>query len=215
MPRSRNSNRRRRGVTYSGQKTTHDTDGLPGYPAIDLFAKPGTPFLAPENGRIVRLSGRGGTSGQVYGYSIYFQGVSGRRYFITHLNKARAPLGSYKAGQVIGTISAWSGGATHAHVGMNDDRLKAQPAYGGFSTEVSTGQKQPEPAAEPQTMVSPPTGEPPPNAPPINVPPMPELPGSTPQFAPRDPSEAWKLIAAQSLASPEAQRWARLTDPNA
>jgi murein DD-endopeptidase MepM/ murein hydrolase activator NlpD len=113
------------GFTYRGEKLTHDTDGLPGYPAIDMFAKPGTPFLAPENGRIIRLSGRGGTSGNVYGWSVYFQGESGRRYFITHLNKQRAPRGArLKAGQPIGTVSAWSGGDPHAHVGIREPRRR-------------------------------------------------------------------------------------------
>lgn len=105
------------GITYTGQKITHDTDGLPGFPAVDLFAKPGTPFTAPEDGRIVRHSGRGGTSGQVYGRSIYFQGKSGKLYFVTHLGTVAAK-GSYRKGQQLGTVSAWSGGSPHAHVGI-------------------------------------------------------------------------------------------------
>lgn len=113
------------GLTYSGQKLTHDTDGLPGYPAVDLFAKPGTPFLAPEDGRVVRLSGRGGTSGNVYGWSVYFLGKSGRKYFITHLNKQRA-RGRLAAGDVIGTVSPWDGGATHAHVGIHEPRRRGR-----------------------------------------------------------------------------------------
>jgi murein DD-endopeptidase MepM/ murein hydrolase activator NlpD len=109
-----------RGITYSGEKLTHNTDGLEGYPAIDQFAKPGTPFEAPENGRVVRHSGHGGTSGQVYGYSVYFKGDSGKEYFITHLAPQRARLNSrLRKGQVIGRVSPWSGGAPHAHVGIN------------------------------------------------------------------------------------------------
>lgn len=100
------------------QKTTHQTSGLGGFPAQDWFGKPGTAILAPENGRIVRHSGSGGTSGQVYGWSLYFDGAqTGNLYYITHL-AWRAPLGAYKRGDVIGTISAWSGGAPHAHVGI-------------------------------------------------------------------------------------------------
>jgi hypothetical protein len=107
----------RGGITYSGQKFTHDTDGLPGYPAVDIFAKPGTPFLAPEDGRIIRHSGRGGTSGNVYGRSIYFRGKSGRTYFITHLTNV-APKGSYRKDQRIGAVSPWDSGDEHAHVGV-------------------------------------------------------------------------------------------------
>jgi hypothetical protein len=105
------------GITYSGQKFTHPTSGLAGYPAVDLFAKPGTPFLAPEDGQIIRHSGRGGTSGNVYGRSIYFQGKSGKTYFVTHLGTV-APKGRYRKGQRLGTVSPWSGGDPHAHVGV-------------------------------------------------------------------------------------------------
>lgn len=108
------------GITYSGEKFTHQTSGLAGYPAIDQFAKPGTSFNAPEDGTIIRHSGRGGTSGQVYGYSVYFKGKSGKTYFITHLGPNRAPVGSrLKRGQRIGRVSPWSGGSPHAHVGVH------------------------------------------------------------------------------------------------
>lgn len=109
------------GITYHGQKLTHPTDGLPGYPAVDVFAPAGTPFLAPEDGKVIRLSGRGGTSGNVFGWSVYFKGISGRTYFITHLNKNRA-RGSVKAGQPLGTVSPWQSGDSHAHVGIKGTR---------------------------------------------------------------------------------------------
>jgi hypothetical protein len=130
MPKRRNH----KGITYSGQATTHDTDGLKGYPAVDIFAAPGTPFRAPERGRIVRISGHPGkTDGNVFGQSIYFQGVSGRKYFITHLGSVREK-GRYDAGSILGTVSAWSGGSSHAHVGWNDDNLKGSPNYAAIQT---------------------------------------------------------------------------------
>jgi Transglycosylase SLT domain len=106
-----------KGITYSGQKFTHPTSGLGGYPAVDLFAKPGTPFTAPEAGTVYRHSGRGGTSGGIYGRSIYFKGQSGKDYFITHLGQI-APKGRYRRGQTLGTVSPWKSGAPHAHVGV-------------------------------------------------------------------------------------------------
>lgn len=107
------------GITYKGQRLTHDTDGLPGYPAVDLFAKPGTPFKAPEDGKIVRISGHPGTtSGNVFGQSVYFQGRSGTTYFITHLGTV-APRGVYRRGQALGTVSRWDSGSPHAHVGVH------------------------------------------------------------------------------------------------
>jgi hypothetical protein len=108
-----------KGITFSGQKFTHQTDGLPGYPAVDIFAKPGTPFLAPEDGQIIRISGhKGTTSGNVFGQSIYFRGKSGRTYFITHLGTV-ASLGRYRRGSTLGTVSRWDSGSSHAHVGVH------------------------------------------------------------------------------------------------
>lgn len=109
------------GITYSGQPSTHPTDGLPGYPARDIFAPAGTPFLAPEDGEVIRLSGRGGTSGNVYGYSVYFKGKSGKTYYITHLGESRPPVGAkLQKGQELGTVSPWNSGSTHAHVGIKE-----------------------------------------------------------------------------------------------
>jgi hypothetical protein len=207
---------RRRGITYAGQQTTHQTDGLSGYPAVDIFAPPGTPFLAPENGRIVRLSGHPGThSGNVYGQSVYFKGVSGTMYFITHLGTV-SPLGSYRSGAVLGTVSRWDSGATHAHVGINTSG--GSTTYG--DTRSSSGQTQQygTPAGQTQQLGAPAGltqqyGMVPPTDPGVPGPPMPELPGSA-SIAPTDPSQAWRMIAAQPLSSPEAQRWAMLMGGN-
>lgn len=206
----RGRSRKRRGITYTGQSSTHDTSGLPGFPAVDIFAKPGTAFLAPEAGRVIRLSGSGGTSGQIYGYSVYFLGKSGRLYFITHLGQTRAPIGSYKAGAVLGTVSAWSGGSPHAHVGINDSGYN--PGSGDDSTYSQGAQQQTIPNQQPtqqlqvpNSPVSLPGSEPPPNAPP-----MPGLPGEVPGLPPDDISLEWRKIASQPLASPETRRWAGL-----
>ena len=108
-------------ITFNGQKLTHETAGLPGYRAVDIFANPGTAFVAPENGKVIRYqSTGGGTSGQVYGYGLYFQGDSGRTYFITHLGPRRARVGSrVRAGQRLGSVSRWDSGSPHAHVGIH------------------------------------------------------------------------------------------------
>ncbi len=124
-------------------RKTHDTAGLSGYPAVDYFGSPGTPVLAPEDGRVYRHSGRGGTSGQIYGVSLYFAGSgTGNDYFITHLAKV-APIGSYKKGAVIGTIGAWTGGAPHAHVGIRGSGGRTSytppPPPGGTTPGGGTG----------------------------------------------------------------------------
>ena len=106
-------------------KPTHQTAGLPGYPAIDVFGNPGEDVQAPEGGRIRRLSGKdprkGGMPGGPYGWSIYLDAPSGD-YYMTHFGSRKVKVGDVvKRGQVIGTIcnSSVSGkpGTSHIHLG--------------------------------------------------------------------------------------------------
>jgi ElaB/YqjD/DUF883 family membrane-anchored ribosome-binding protein len=124
-------------------KATHETAGLPGFPAVDIFGQPGTPVLAPEDGAIVRHSGHGGTTGQIFGWSLYFQGVSGSTYFMTHLVDV-APLGRYKRGAVIGRISPWSGGSPHVHVGVHRGSGVRVERHDGGGTDRPSGAAAPE-----------------------------------------------------------------------
>jgi hypothetical protein len=101
---------------------THETAGLPGYPAVDVFARPDTPVLAPEDGVVDRLRGRdpraGGTPGGAYGWSIYLNAPSGH-YFMTHFATRRVALGQrVRRGEVIGTVcdSAVSGMPNTSHI---------------------------------------------------------------------------------------------------
>jgi murein DD-endopeptidase MepM/ murein hydrolase activator NlpD len=101
---------------------THATAGLTGFPAVDLFANPGTVVLAPENGTVIRLSGRdpseGGRPGGAYGFSIHLDSPSGR-YFMTHFATRDVTEGQQvTAGQPIGTVcdSAVSGKPNTSHI---------------------------------------------------------------------------------------------------
>lgn len=101
---------------------THQTAGLPGFSAVDVFAEPGTVVLAPEDGVVDRLSGRdprqGGTPGGPYGWSIYLTSASGR-YFLTHLGSRDVKLGQrVKHAQRIGTVcdSKVSGKPNTSHI---------------------------------------------------------------------------------------------------
>ena len=98
-------------VSYSGKtlvlptewKSTHPTDGLEkeGFrSATDIMGNPGTPVGAPEAGKIVRWGSAQG------GSSIWFQGASGRMYWIGHIDNIAKPGTRVKRGQVIATISA-------------------------------------------------------------------------------------------------------------
>lgn len=108
---------------------THQTDGLPGYPAIDVFAHGGTVALAPATGTIERLSGHPVTPttkpGGPYGLSCYLKRSAGGVYFLTHFATLRVHVGQQIThGQPLGTIADYAratGGVTpsHIHEGFN------------------------------------------------------------------------------------------------
>lgn len=110
-------------------RSTHATGGLPGYPAIDIFGRPGTTTGAPENGRVIRLSGKppslGGRPGGAYGWTIYFKGDSGATYFITHFAYRSVVLGQRVVkGQKLGAmqdcrVAGMPTSLTHNHIGKH------------------------------------------------------------------------------------------------
>ncbi len=91
-------------------RSTHQTDGL-GWPAVDIMGSPGTPVKAPEEGVIIR---HGSAQG---GEALYFQGKSGKVYWLGHID-GMAPVGSrVRRGQRIASISA-DHKAPHVHVAI-------------------------------------------------------------------------------------------------
>jgi hypothetical protein len=217
MPKRRNN----KGVTYSGQPTTHPTDNLQGYPAVDIMAPPGTPFRAPEKGTIIRISGRdpkmGATSAHgAFGYSIYFKGKSGTIYFITHLGHVRGK-GRYDAGSILGTIGNFPGGTPdHAHVGIHIGP-KGLPDYaqiqqGGFwsghGVEGATAPTIPAGGASQNGQAT----QPPPDF--ALGPPQPGIADTTPgnvppsDFQELSPVDQWQTLANLPFSSPETQAWA-------
>ena len=104
---------------------THQTDGLPGFPAIDCFAKGGTEVASPVTGRVSKLSGKAPTAtskpGGPYGWSIYITGRQGT-YYMTHFG-TRNPIVKLGMcigrGEIIGTVADYSkatGGKTPSHI---------------------------------------------------------------------------------------------------
>jgi len=99
---------------------THQTAGLSGFPAIDVFGNPGTPVLAPVGGNIVDVHMIPWNQQQrVGGETAYLQGANDRTYFLTHLG-GNVPTGPVTAGQQIGTVGQVPGGwwQPHIHEGM-------------------------------------------------------------------------------------------------
>ncbi len=117
-----------RGSPIAGQKpqrSTHYTDGLPGYPAYDYMAPAGKSVVAPVGGKVIRISGKdpklGGAPGGALGYSVYLRGDDGRTYFLTHIDRVRPKVGArVQQGQKIAVVangpSSWS--TPHVHMGV-------------------------------------------------------------------------------------------------
>lgn len=112
----------------TGESAIHQTEGLPGYPAIDFFAKAGSPVVAPENGKIVRFSGHDPAQGPTegphgpLGWSIYLDGDSGTSYYMTHLGTRTCAIGQrIEAGRQVGTVADYAkyGTPSHCHTGVS------------------------------------------------------------------------------------------------
>jgi murein DD-endopeptidase MepM/ murein hydrolase activator NlpD len=106
---------------------SHDTMGLPGFPAHDYMAPAGTRVVAPVNGTVYKLSGKdpklGGPAGGPLGYSVYIKGDNGKRYYLTHMDKIGVKVGQrIRRGTQIAVVAhgygAW-GNATHVHMGVS------------------------------------------------------------------------------------------------
>jgi murein DD-endopeptidase MepM/ murein hydrolase activator NlpD len=119
-----------RGSPVPGQRpvpATHQTAGLPGFPAVDYFAKAGTPCVSPVTGKVVKLSGHdpangptGGVHGP-FGWSVYIEG-GGKTYFLTHMGSRTVNVGDeVKQGERIGTVGNYAkwGGVDHIHCGVH------------------------------------------------------------------------------------------------
>lgn len=71
-------------------RPTHQTGGLPGFPAIDVFGPAGRLVFPPEGGRLVyRHMIPWDREKRVGGLTVYLQGDSGATYFLTHFGTLR------------------------------------------------------------------------------------------------------------------------------
>jgi hypothetical protein len=108
---------------------THQTSGLAGYPAIDVFAPAGTVARAGFWGRVVRVSGRSLSGderpGGAYGFSVYVRNaVNGWTRYCTHFSELHVGAGAIIVpGRDLGLIATpplgSPRGSAHIHMGLN------------------------------------------------------------------------------------------------
>ncbi len=101
---------------------THDTGGLPGFPAIDMFAEPGTRVLAPEDGELERSHFlEWSLAKRVGGWTTYLVAPHAV-YFLTHFGEVLPSGSRVRQGQDIGSVgvvphSWWN---SHVHEGKHE-----------------------------------------------------------------------------------------------
>ncbi len=106
---------------------THDTAGLPGFPALDVFAPAGTLVAAGFFGRVTKLSGKPRTGlegrGRAYGLSVYVRNSrTGRTRYATHMRCIAVELGQLVTpGTVLGQVelppTSMPTSSAHVHLG--------------------------------------------------------------------------------------------------
>lgn len=122
---------------------THDTDGLAGYPAVDVFASAGTGVLAPASGTLTNVHLiPWDTVKRIGGYTAYLVTSAGT-YFLTHLGSVLPEGSKVTAGQQIGTVGAVPGNAwaPHVHEGLNTAAKVVAAAVSSTVTDITAALK--------------------------------------------------------------------------
>lgn len=118
---------------------THETSGLPGFPAVDVFAKGGTYVCAEFGGTVIKLSGHAPTEtttpGGPYGWSTYLALTwnTARKcwedvYYMTHFGvRARQVVvgAKLRRGMYLGRVADYAkatGGVTPSHIHLGFHR---------------------------------------------------------------------------------------------
>jgi hypothetical protein len=105
---------------------THNTMGLPGFRAVDVFAPAGTLVRAGSYGEVIRLSGRPATGterpGGAYGLSVYWKNsVTGVTRYATHFASVCVDVGDRVGpmtaiGRVARAPAGSPAGSDHVHL---------------------------------------------------------------------------------------------------
>jgi murein DD-endopeptidase MepM/ murein hydrolase activator NlpD len=115
--------------------------------AFDIHVKPGTPVLAVVGGNVLKVRINPATTGSVYGDQVTIQGTDGNGWFYTHIRTTVRAGQKVSKGQVIGTVSPWSGDP-HLHIASDNraalnaavlGKAAALPAFGKSTPGVRPG----------------------------------------------------------------------------
>lgn len=108
----------------------HETDGLPGYWAIDFICHAGLGIVAPEAGRVTKFSGHDPSDDHAdsigaFGWSTYILTPAGYSYYITHQGRRYPTLRvgqTVVAGATVGYVGDQRFRPDHAHVGVHSPK---------------------------------------------------------------------------------------------
>lgn len=107
----------------------HESGGLSRNWALDFMAAGGSPVLSPVDATVARWSGHSPSEGElpgaVFGWTMYLEDAAGYVYFLTHLGRRFAKVGSHVCrGQRIALVGHWPAdpGRSHLHLGVTSPK---------------------------------------------------------------------------------------------
>jgi murein DD-endopeptidase MepM/ murein hydrolase activator NlpD len=111
----------------------HETDGLPGYWAIDFICHAGLGIVAPEGGTVTKFSGHDPSDDHAdtigaFGWSTYILTAAGYSYYVTHQGRRYPTLRvgmTVQAGDLIGFVGDQRFRPDHAHVAVHSPKGEA------------------------------------------------------------------------------------------
>lgn len=112
-------------------RLTHPTEGIPGYPAIDIGWSAGLDVLAVEDMRVTEASSAN------IGDAFYAEGASEIEYWYGHLIIAPSVGRTFQRGQKVGDI-IWHPNGSHVHFGMDTRALIGHGLVYGYGSGVPT-----------------------------------------------------------------------------
>ena len=125
------------GSSVLDMRLTHDTDGIPGYPAFDDGWIAGRLVVAPEKLTVTEQSGAQG------GDAFFCRGASGMRMWVGHVLSAPPTGRTFERGEAMATLAnlpSYQGGP-HVHLGLNARALGVELHATGYGPGPTVGEQ--------------------------------------------------------------------------